>query len=134
MRLELADGQWAELRERLTYAQAREIRATLLAVDEDHARLADLDLGLVRAYVSSWHVLDLEANAVALDQPQSAPDDVIQAIAVEAMRRWQESAAVPKAGNGISASLPLGAVSGDPIPISAKLSSSSITPAGAGET
>ena len=106
MRLELGDGQWADLRERLTYGQAQPIRQVLARADQDREALADLDLILVAGYVSAWHVLDLDGNAVPLDHPELAPDDVIQAIALKAIDLWKGTAGIPKAGTKRSRNTP----------------------------
>jgi hypothetical protein len=100
VRLDLGDGQWADLRERLTYAQAKPIRVVWALVDKggDAASWADLDMALIVGYVSAWNVLDLQGNAVPLDTPEAAPDDLIQKIALEAVKVWKGTAGVPKAG------------------------------------
>ena len=100
MRLQLPEGGWADLRERLTYGAAREVR-TVLA----DARLVDLDLALVKAYVSDWAVTDPDGHSVALAQPETAPDDVIQFLAGEALKIWNADA-LPKAMPGPSPSTP----------------------------
>lgn len=92
-RVDLPNGQWAELRERLTYAQAREVRRALLATNEDPLAFADFDLAVVRAYVTSWHVLDIATGtSVGLDTPEAAPDDVLQPISRAAIQVWNGSA------------------------------------------
>jgi hypothetical protein len=91
VRLQLPEGGWADLRERLLYGAAREVR-TVLA----EARLVDLDLALVKAYVSDWAVTDPDGHSVPLDKPESAPDDVVQAIARDALKLWNADA-LPKA-------------------------------------
>lgn len=88
MRLELRDGQWADLRERLTYEQAKGVRVASLAIKSDRTALADFDLALVRAYVSAWHVIGITGEAVPLDTPETAPDDIIQPIATAALDIW----------------------------------------------
>ena len=88
MRVALPEGQSADLRERLTYGQAREVRAALVAIETDRAALVDLDLALVRAYVESWHVLGVSGDAVPLASPETAPDDVIQTVSSAALKLW----------------------------------------------
>lgn len=88
MRLELGSGQWAELRERLSYGSAREVRLALLTAEEDRLAMADTDMALVVAYVSAWNVLSITGEAVPLDRPADAPDDVVQAIAIASLRLW----------------------------------------------
>lgn len=89
MRLDLPGGQHADLRDRLTYGQGRAVRVALLALEADRAALADLDLALVEAFVADWHVLSIDGGAVPLADAASAPDDVIQAIALAAMDLWK---------------------------------------------
>ena len=88
MRVDLPDGQWADLRERLSYAQARDVRRASLAIRADAEALADFDIALVRAYVSAWHVLGIDGTAVAVDNPEQAPDDIIQPLAARALEVW----------------------------------------------
>ena len=134
MIVQLPDGGTATLRERLTYGQARGVRAALLAADADRAAMADLDLALVRAYVSAWSVVDLAGEGVSLDTPELAPDDVIQAIALAAMDAWGTTATLPKVGNGSSPSTPPVPRSRVRTPTSAMSSSLMLTPAGPGPT
>ena len=104
----LPGGQSATLRERLLYQQGRDLRAAFIEVNKDQTAFADLSMALVRAYVESWNVLDLNGNAVPLDKPEGAPWDVIEEIGVKAMGLWQAGEGVPKAGNGTSpTSLPV---------------------------
>jgi hypothetical protein len=130
MNLPLKGGQQATLRDRLTYAQARSIRVAMLAANDDKRLMADLDMVMVKAYVSSWNVLDVEGKAVPVDQPELAPDDVIQAIQVAALELWSGEQGVPKAGNGTSPSLPLEPPSETSTTTSATSSFSATTPAG----
>lgn len=108
MRLDLGNGQWAELRDRLLYHQAQPIRVVFALIEKggNAAALADLDLALVRGYVEQWHVLDLDGNAVPLTDPQLAPDGTIQAIALAALDLWKGAQVIPKAGKKHSRTLP----------------------------
>lgn len=106
MRLPLKDGQWAELRDRLTYAQGRSVRLALLASRDGAPGLADLDLALIRAYVSAWDVRDLDGQPVPLDRPELAPDDVVQDVSLKCMDAWKGRLDVPKATGEISPSTP----------------------------
>lgn len=106
MIVQLADGQSAELRERLAYQQGRDLRAAFIEVKKDEAAFADLPMALVHAYVSSWHVLDLEGKAVPIDHPELAPWDIIEAISVEAMNLWSAAEALPKDGSAALPSMP----------------------------
>lgn len=89
MRVALPEGQWADLRERLTYGQAREVRAAFLRIKDDTVAAADLDIALIRAYVEAWHVIGLSGEAVPIASPDLAPDDVVQTLSLEAIAIWQ---------------------------------------------
>lgn len=104
MILPLKGGQSATLRERLTYAQGRAVRVAFIEVTKDPAAYADLPMALVRAYVSSWNVLDVDGRAVPLDQPELAPWDTIEAIGEAIMPLWKQGDGLPKAPNGRSPS------------------------------
>jgi hypothetical protein len=104
VRLELRDEQWAELRDRLTYGQAREVRVAYIGAGG--TGLADLDMAFVRAYVADWRVLSLEGAPLSIDRATDAPDDIIQAIAEKCLAIWNGSPD-PKGTNGSSPSLPL---------------------------
>lgn len=106
MRIELTGGDWADLRDRLLYGQAREVRLAMVAIEADKAAMADVDIVLVRAYVADWHVHDLAGELVPLDTPEAAPDDVIQAIALAGMELWKGKPAIPKAGKKTLPSTP----------------------------
>lgn len=99
MKLDLGDGQHAELRDQLTYGQARPVREVFARIERggEAAAMAELDLALVRAFTESWHVLDFAGNAVGLDTPDLAPDSAIQAIALAALDLWR-GGTVPKGG------------------------------------
>lgn len=105
-RLVLPDGQWADLRERLSYGDAHAVKVALLRSEQDPILKADVDIALVRAYVEAWHVLSLDGSAVPLPEPELAPDDVIQAIALEAIGKWQGRQVTPKVGNARSRNTP----------------------------
>lgn len=101
MRLPLPEGQWAELRERLTYEQGREVYAAFIAVDKDRAALVDLNIVLVRNYVSAWSVRDLDGADVPLEAPEGAPWDTLTDIAAKAIDIYK-GRKDPKAGAGRS--------------------------------
>lgn len=100
MRIDLPNGQWADLRERLTYGEAKPVRACYALIEKGGKAeaWADLDMELVTAYVTGWNVLDPDGNAVPLDAMESAPDDIVQTIAVAALKLWQKTNSLPKAG------------------------------------
>lgn len=134
MKVELANGQEATLRERLTYGQAHGVRVAFFQMEANAAAKADLDLALVKAYVSAWNVLDPDGKAVSLDTPEQAPDDVIQALAQQAGDLFGSSGDIlPKAGDGSSPNTPPEQLS-SPTNGSETFSFSTLTPPGPGTT
>lgn len=80
MRVELRDGQWAELRERITHGQDNDIRRARQLGLEGAVDWADV---LVATFVESWHVLDLDGQAIPWEGVSSlarAPDDAVDAL------------------------------------------------------
>lgn len=88
MRLPLPDDQWAELRESLTYGQARAVRRIFLAANADHGLLADVDFEMVKAYLLSWNVRGLDGAELSVDQAEDAPDAVVQLIKDAVWELW----------------------------------------------
>lgn len=87
-RIDLPDGQWAQLRERPTHAQLNVLRRALLRAGDEAEAGADVALAYVSAYVEAWEVKDLAGNQVPLDTAATAPDDIVSAIAGECKERW----------------------------------------------
>ena len=90
MRVELRDGQWAELREHITHGDAKTIRR---ARDDE----GELESAIVRVFVKAWNVVDLDGLALALDAPDAidrAPSDVVDTLMLAAAELWT-AATVP---------------------------------------
>lgn len=92
-RVELRDGQWAELRERITHGQHKTLIRTFEANDA-----VEFGTALVREFVRAWHVLDPDGEAIPLadaDAIDRAPSDIVLALA-EAANEAFTDATVPK--------------------------------------
>lgn len=91
MRIELRDGQWADLRERITHGEDKELkRAYRRSRDIPDARY-DFDTLVVKTYVRAWSVTDPDGNAIAVtdaDAIDRAPDDIIDALLRPAIEAW----------------------------------------------
>ena len=91
MRVELRDGQWAELRDRISHAVDKDIkraRAKGMAKAED---AFDWPTIIVRAFVREWNVCDPEGNPIPLgdaDAIDRAPDDIIDELFPLASTAW----------------------------------------------
>jgi DNA-binding cell septation regulator SpoVG len=85
-RIELRDGQWADVREHITHGQRK---AIIRAVQVD-----DLELmaTMNRAYVEAWEIRGIDGVFIPVDAPDAfdrIPDDVAQEIYAVVLKRWQ---------------------------------------------
>lgn len=99
MRVELRDGQWAELRERITHGTDKLLKVTLRKGRADDAYAFDIDTELVRAFVSAWRVNGPDGAPIPLtdaDAIERAPDDVIDVLGSTCVALWT-GATVPNA-------------------------------------
>jgi len=94
-RLDLPDGQWAELRDWLTHGEEKAVLRTWAAAGKDIETAPEVDTALVRAYVSEWHVLGRDGHELAVERIDDAPGTVIAAIVDAAMAKWKERRADP---------------------------------------
>lgn len=91
MRIDLRDGQWADLRERITHATDKEIRNARTVSFKNDGQAFDWTTTLVRAFVRDWHVQDPDgvpipiADADAIDR---APDDIVDVLFEAAAAAW----------------------------------------------
>lgn len=87
MRLELRDGQWADLRERISHGADKRIKIAWRRGQNDETQTLELDDVLIREFVTVWHVLDVDGQAIPLadaDATDRLPEDISDAIAVAA--------------------------------------------------
>jgi hypothetical protein len=93
MRVELRDGQWAELRERITHADDKALKkAHIRGEQEAEAKLDWADL-LTATFIRDWHVLDIDGQPIpweGVGSLERAPDDVVDAL-------WEPTFALYKA-------------------------------------
>lgn len=83
MRVELRDGQWAELREHITHGVDKQIKRARVKGQANPEDAFDWQTVLVRAFVKEWHVLDPDGAAIPVadeDAIDRAPDDIIDAL------------------------------------------------------
>jgi hypothetical protein len=90
-RIELRDGQWAELRERITHGVDKDIkRARTKAMTEAEAEF-DWTTVITRAFVREWNVKDPDGNPIPITDPDAierAPDDIIDVLWPKAAEAW----------------------------------------------
>ena len=92
MRVELPDGQWAELREELTHGQTKRLKRAIFRAVEDTAAGPDVDTEFIAVYVASWSLLgigpppdDTDARLPIID---GLPEPIARAIAEKAAAIW----------------------------------------------
>jgi hypothetical protein len=94
VRVELPDGQWAELREELTHGQTKRLQRALLRAGADPTTAGpEIDTEFVAVYVSAWSLrgvaevpADIDARLPLID---GLPESVVKAIATEAALTWR---------------------------------------------
>lgn len=82
-RITLPRGQWAEIRERLSHGQAKDLRRAWIRGRAEPEEKVEVQSAYARAFVRDWNVVDIDGNPIPLTDPGAidrAPDDVIDAI------------------------------------------------------
>jgi hypothetical protein len=91
MRIELRDGQWAELRERINHADDKDLKRAVQRGRDDPMEKWDVDTIIVRKFLRDWHVSDPDGNPIPVtdeDAIDRAPDDIIEKLALAAGQAW----------------------------------------------
>jgi hypothetical protein len=93
MRIELRDGQWAELRERITHADDKVIKRVYV-VRRDPEDAVEWQTTMVRVFVRDWNVSDLDGKPIPItdaDAIDRAPDDIIDTLTEPAVDLYKPS-------------------------------------------
>lgn len=101
MRLDLRDGQWAEIREHISHGQDKEIkRAQWRARSDPTAAISEGDTTALRVFIKSWSVNDPDGNPIPLTDGNAIermPSDIADEIAVKVNAIYHPEATVPNA-------------------------------------
>jgi hypothetical protein len=87
MRIELRDGQWADVRERVSHGSAKRI---MRSAEGD---IYDFQTELTRAYATAWNILDEDGAAIPIDAPDAVdrmPHDIVRALFKAIRPLWRE--------------------------------------------
>jgi hypothetical protein len=79
MRIDLPDGQWADIRERITHADDKAIKRARVRVRETpETALGDEITATLRVFVKAWNVRDIDGNVLNLDDAglEAVPMDI----------------------------------------------------------
>lgn len=89
MRVELRDGQWAELRERINHGADKRIRrAYIVSNREDVVEAQTVKL---REFVIAWAVNDPDGKPIPLEDPDAIdrlPEDIADVLSEEADKHY----------------------------------------------
>lgn len=98
MRIELRDGQWADLRERITHGQDKVLKKALAAAKGNDAAAIDFDTIVVGIFLRDWYVKDPDGNpipATDADAVERAPEDIVDLLVDKGVELYT-GATVPK--------------------------------------
>jgi hypothetical protein len=110
VRVDLPDGQWAELREELTHGQTKRLQRAIFRAGENPAEAGpEIDTEFVAVYVAAWSLLgvgevpaDIDARLPVID---GLSESIVRVLATEAAKTWK-GRADPNASTGSSESGP----------------------------
>lgn len=92
MRIDLPDGQWAELRDRITHGDAKTLKAAWRTArqNDDQALIVGFDTLLMQTYVTAWHVLAIDGKEMPLEPAafDLLPEETADPIAEAAANQW----------------------------------------------
>jgi hypothetical protein len=91
MRVELPDGQWAELHEHISHADDKAIKRLTTKAKTDEAVWFDVDSLIVRTFLRDWYVKDRDGQpipATDADAVERAPSDIIDRLAIDGSKLY----------------------------------------------
>jgi hypothetical protein len=94
MRIELRDGQWAELRERINHGEKKMLMRAVQAGQRDESLIFDYETVLVRVFLRAWSVKDIDGNPIDLadgDAIERTPADIFDELSDAAERLYLEA-------------------------------------------
>jgi cation transport regulator ChaB len=92
MRIPLRDGQWAELRDRITHGQDKEIKRARVRVQQNAEAVVDWSTIITRAFIVAWDVKDTDGNPIDLNDEDAldrAPNDIIDVLFPHAVSQYK---------------------------------------------
>jgi len=91
-RLELPDGQWADIRTSPNHAQYRAVIAAMEDAGTGRATMIEWASTVGRQMTAAWLVRDEQGKTLELDDEgwDAAPADIVDAICTEAQLIWKE--------------------------------------------
>lgn len=87
-KLQLNDGQWAELRDWLTHGEEKAVLRTWAAASKNLEEAPEIDTALVRAYLMAWNVKGRDGRELPVEQIDDAPGNIVATIVEVVTERW----------------------------------------------
>ena len=114
MRIDFPEGQWVDVRERITHGQDKEIqRARRKVRDDPDANQGDDVSVAIRVFVSAWNVRDVDGRPIdlgdadAIDRlPMDIADPLFEAIAPVYLGTTVPNPPTPASSDGSSSDSP----------------------------
>ena len=101
MRIELRDGQWADLREHISHGQDKDIKRAQMRSRLDPGGSAfEGDTVALRTFIRAWSVNDTDGAPIPLtdaDAIERMPSDIADDIAAKVNGLYHPEATVPNA-------------------------------------
>jgi hypothetical protein len=101
MRIDLPDGQWADIADLVTHGREKAIARAGLAAREDITKAADIPTAIVSAFLLAWLVRgeDGQDLPITLEGIDGAPDELVLPVlnAIRDLRNKGNPAPNPKA-------------------------------------
>jgi hypothetical protein len=114
MRIDFPEGQWVEVRERITHGQDKEIRRARVRVrdDPEHTSGEDVTVAL-RVFVSAWSVKDVDGIPIAIGDldavdrlPMDIADPLFETVATLYLGATVPNPPTPASSDGSSSDSP----------------------------
>jgi hypothetical protein len=77
MRVELPEGQWADIADVVTHGREKAITKAGLAAREDITKAADIPTAIISAFLIAWHVRGEDGQDLPVTDIDSAPDELL---------------------------------------------------------
>lgn len=87
------EGQWAELRERISHGQHKEIKRAIWRARQDPELRGDVDTIFVRVFVRDWQVKDAVTNEVLAVPEGGLTDALVERADTNVVKRLLDEAA-----------------------------------------
>jgi len=100
MRLDLGEGQWADIATRLTFGQVAIIRLAAIESESQPLSHPDMQRAYVAAMVTGWRILDEHGAEIPFGSLDPVPAWAADAMFVQCVEVFRQYRADPKGASG----------------------------------